>query len=110
MQQHAVWRLVLGLVLTTMFGLVSNQALLVRVRVRVRVRSNYSNPNPNPNPNPTLLTTMLGLVSNQAVNNANARWFHMTPLQLSSSNCLQSLCLSLGMWAYKRYLLHVLAT
>ena len=53
---------------------------------------------------------MLGLVSNQAVNNANARWFHMTPLQLSSSNCLQSLCLSLGMWAYKRYLLHVLAT
>lgn len=66
-QQHAVWRLVLGLV----------------------------------------LTTMLGLVSNQAVNNANARWFHMTPLQLSSSNCLQSLCLSLGMWAYKRYLLHV---
>lgn len=50
---------------------------------------------------------MTGLVSNQAVNNANARWFHMTPLQLSSSNCLQSLCLSLGMWAYKRYLLHV---
>ena len=66
-QQHAVWRLVLGLV----------------------------------------CTTAVGLVSNQAVNNANARWFHMTPLQLSASNCLQSLCLSLGMWAYKRYLLHV---
>ena len=31
----------------------------------------------------------------------------MSPLQLSASNCLQSLCLSIGMWAYKRYLLHV---
>ena len=67
MQQHAVWRLVLGLV----------------------------------------LTTTLSLISNQAANNANARWFHMSPLQLGASNCLQSLCLAVGMAAYKKYLLHV---
>jgi len=31
----------------------------------------------------------LSLVANQATTNANAAWFHITPLQLGLSSCLQ---------------------
>ena len=50
-------------------------------------------------------TTAVSLVSNQAQTNANAQWFHITPLQLGLSACMQSLMLALGTRVYKRYLL-----
>ena len=51
--------------------------------------------------------TTLSLVTNNASNNANAAWFHMTPLQFGISSAINNVVLSLGMWLFKRYLLNV---
>ena len=51
--------------------------------------------------------TSLGLVNNNATNNANAEWFSMSPLQFGISAALNSVVLSVGMWAFKRWLLNV---
>ena len=51
--------------------------------------------------------TTLSLVLNQATNNANAEWFHMTPLQFGLSAALNNVVLAVGMWAFKRFLLNV---
>ena len=54
----------------------------------------------------SVLTT-LSLVTNNATNNANATWFHMTPLQFGISSAINNVVLSLGMYLFKRYLLNV---
>ena len=51
--------------------------------------------------------TALSLVTNAAQNNANARWFHISPLQLGATNTFQFLVLSVGMHLYKTHLLNV---
>jgi len=51
--------------------------------------------------------TTLSLVTNNASNNANAAWFHMTPLQFGLSSAINCVVLSYGMWAFKRYMLNV---
>ena len=51
--------------------------------------------------------TTLSLVTNNASNNANAAWFHMSPLQFGLSSAINCVVLSYGMWAFKRYMLNV---
>ena len=51
--------------------------------------------------------TALSLVTNNASTNANAAWFHMTPLQFGISSAINNVVLSLGMWLFRRYLLNV---
>eukprot|EP00966_Prymnesium_polylepis_P278535 6435388-Prymnesium_polylepis.2 len=55
----------------------------------------------------TVGLTILSLVTNNAMNNANAAWFHMTPLQFGISSAINNVVLAAGMWSFKRYLLNV---